>query len=66
MAEQPIDKTLRGMALRRATDQQLPRTLTAHEWEDYYRAHGRPAEHQHSVDGPGLWARLLQWSGLGR
>ena len=62
--EKPIDKSLRGKALKRATAEYLPRTLTPYEWEEYYREHGRPPEHavEPEMDTPSwldrLWARF--------
>ena len=41
-----IDHTLRGQSMLRATSGQLPRTLTAHEWEHWYAEHGVPQEHK--------------------
>jgi hypothetical protein len=42
----PQDTSLRKKSLRRAAEDYVPRTLTAHEWEDYYREHGVPSEHR--------------------
>jgi hypothetical protein len=61
--EAPIDRSLRGNALRRATGSQVPRTLTAWEWEEYYRTHGRPETHVEAITSPriGFWQRFRTW-----
>ncbi len=61
--EEPIDTSLRGGALRRAIGKATPRTLTAWEWEEYYRTHGRPDTHVKNSDerSTGLWQRLRGW-----
>jgi Protein of unknown function (DUF3429) len=43
--EPPEDHTLRGSSLRRALSGDLPRTLTPHEWEQWYAEHGVPRSH---------------------
>lgn len=61
--EQTIDRSLRGQALRRADNDQIPRTLTAWEWEEYYQQHGQPEAHT-ATDGkasPTWRARFRQW-----
>ena len=61
--EPEADHTLRGQALERATEEKLPRTLTPHEWEQWYREHGVPLSHR-TPDAPsvraGWLSRLLQ------
>ena len=44
--EESSDLSLRGIALRRATQKEVPTTLTPHEWEQWYAEHGVPASHQ--------------------
>ena len=43
--EAPRDHSLQGHSLHRAKSGQIPRTLTAHEWEQWYAERGIPAEH---------------------
>jgi hypothetical protein len=61
--EEPIDTSLRGNALRRATSSAVPKTLTAWEWEEYYRTHGRPDTHAKASgeSTAGFWQRLRDW-----
>ena len=61
--EAPIDNSLRGNALRRATKAEVPRTLTAWEWEEYYRINGVPDAHAKTSTGPkvGFWQRFQAW-----
>ncbi|MDZ7783977.1 MAG: hypothetical protein U5K56_13920 [Halioglobus sp.] len=57
------DHSLRGQALERATEEKLPRTLTPHEWEQWYREHGIPPSHRAPTPSrvrTGYLARLLQ------
>ena len=52
-SQQNADNSLRGKALSRALDGQLPRTLTPYEWEQWYAEHGTPAAHrQAGADEP--------------
>ena len=44
--EETSDTSLRGNALRRATQDKVPTTLTPHEWEQWYAEHGVPANHR--------------------
>ena len=44
--EPEIDRSLRGQALRRASGEVPPRTLTAWEWEEWYARHGVPDRHR--------------------
>ena len=54
------DNSLRGKALERATGQQVPRTLTPWEWQQWYEEHGQPAEHlREAVERPAPWWRRL-------
>jgi hypothetical protein len=61
--EPVIDKSLRGQALRRAGERELPRTMTAWEWEAYYHEHGQPEAHSSVVKGARVrWPqRLRAW-----
>lgn len=40
------DNSLRGKSLQRAMSQQVPKTLTPHEWERWYAEHGVPESHK--------------------
>ena len=40
------DTSLRGKSLQRALGQQVPKTLTPHEWERWYVEHGVPESHK--------------------
>lgn len=52
-SQQNADNSLRGKALSRALDGELPRTLTPYEWEQWYAEHGTPVAHcQAGVDEP--------------
>jgi hypothetical protein len=55
------DNSLRGKALERATSDQLPRTLTPWEWQQWYDEHGRPSEHRQQNSGRRItwWRRLI-------
>ena len=59
----PIDTSLRGNALRRATSSEVQRTLTVWEWEEYYRIHGVPESHINASSSPnvGFWQRVRAW-----
>lgn len=43
--EQRSDNSLRGKSLQRALHGDLPKTLTAYEWEQWYAEHGVPSSH---------------------
>lgn len=61
-AEEEKDTTLRGHALKRATAHDVPRTLTAWEWEQWYADNGKPDTHKSAEPGtptPSWWRRLL-------
>jgi hypothetical protein len=64
--EAPIDKSLTGKAFKRALNKDVPRTLTAWEWQDYYAEHGKPDSHTvtdsdtKKPDNLSLWKRLQQ------
>ena len=54
------DRSLRGQALARATEESVPKTLTPWEWEQWYEAHGTPTSHKaREKSRPGLWQRLF-------
>jgi hypothetical protein len=55
------DHSLRSNAMHRATSGQLPRTLTAHEWELWYAEHGIPPEHTPELTDtkPASWWKKL-------
>jgi hypothetical protein len=42
----PRGTSLQEQALEHTDPHYVPRTLTPHEWELYYREHGVPAEHR--------------------
>lgn len=44
--DEQSDTSLRGHSLRRALQQQVPKTLTPHEWEQWYAEHGVPDSHR--------------------
>lgn len=50
ISRRPAQTSLRNAALRRATQAYVPRTLTPHEWEQYYEEHGVPASHRDADD----------------
>ena len=43
--DQRSDNSLRGKSLQRALSSEPPKTLTAHEWEQWYAEHGVPQSH---------------------
>ena len=59
---QKADNSLRGNALRRALQQQVPTTLTPYEWEQWYTEHGIPEAHrQTDKRQPRRWWPLCKW-----
>ena len=40
------DTSLRARSLNRALNLEVPKTLTPHEWEQWYAAHGVPDGHK--------------------
>lgn len=44
--EERSDNSLRGHALHRAVAQQVPKTLSPYEWEQWYAEHGVPVSHR--------------------
>jgi hypothetical protein len=62
------DNSLRGKALAQARGKQPPRTLTPHEWEQWYAENGVPDSHRQSEPVPQVswWRRCLsRWSRKG-
>ena len=45
------DNSLRGKALERASEEQLPKTLTPWEWQQWYAEHGVPDSHKSANRG---------------
>lgn len=43
--EESADNSLRAKALQRALGGKAPKTLTPHEWEQWYAENGVPTEH---------------------
>jgi hypothetical protein len=43
--EERSDNSLRGKSMQRALKSDLPKTLTAFEWEQWYAEHGVPQSH---------------------
>lgn len=59
---QGMDNSLRGKAMRRALRQQVPKTLTPHEWEQWYAEHGMPEAHRRvEKDPPERWWPPCNW-----
>jgi hypothetical protein len=56
------DLSLRAQSLKRATTESVPRTLTPHEWEQWYAQHGIPDSHrdQQSKQKWGWLRKLLR------
>jgi len=57
-AEKAKDTSLRGNALKRATGSDVPRTLTAWEWEQWYADNGKPEAHEPESPTKSWWQRL--------
>ncbi|MFT4613283.1 MAG: hypothetical protein ACI9NT_000421 [Bacteroidia bacterium] len=59
-----VDNSLRGRAMQRALGQQVPTTLTPHEWEQWYKEHGMPEAHR-QTDKPPVrrWLPSCKWFG---
>jgi hypothetical protein len=59
--EQAIsDTSLRAQSLKRATTGKVPKTLTPHEWEQWYAQHGIPESHTNRERKPTTsWWRAL-------
>ncbi len=47
------DSSLQGNAVRRAQRQQVPKTLTPYEWQQWYAEHGVPQEHRNTTRSSG-------------
>ncbi|MFT4520979.1 MAG: hypothetical protein ACI9JM_003389 [Halioglobus sp.] len=43
--DERIDHSLRGHSLQRALQQDVPKTLTPYEWQEWYELHGVPEAH---------------------
>ena len=43
---QQADTSLRGHSLQRALGRQVPKTLTPHEWQQWYAEYGVPDSHK--------------------
>lgn len=56
--EPETDRSLRGQALRRATVNTPPRTLTAWEWKEWYAQHGVPDTHRAALPGNAQQGKL--------
>lgn len=63
--EAPRDHSLRGKSLARATEAQVPKTLTPDEWADWYSEHGVPESHRRSApavsENRSMRVRLREW-----
>ncbi|MFT4822795.1 MAG: hypothetical protein ACJAUG_001124 [Halioglobus sp.] len=42
------DTSLRGKSLQRALGEEVPKTLTPYEWQEWYKLHGVPEGHLQS------------------
>ena len=49
--EERSDNSLRGKSMQRALKSDVPKTLTAFEWEQWYAEHGVPESHI-KIKGP--------------
>lgn len=63
---EPQGKTsLQAHALDHTDPDYIPKTLTPHEWEQWYAEHGVPQSHRRSRKPepatPSLWSRILQF-----
>lgn len=64
--EKSVDISLRGQAMRRAMQTELPKTLTPFEWEQWYAKHGVPDAHRkvRTAQNRKPWWRC-KWLGTG-
>ncbi|MFO7552928.1 MAG: hypothetical protein R6W80_16095 [Haliea sp.] len=57
--------SLQAHALEHTDPDYIPKTLTPHEWEQWYAEHGVPESHRRSRKpepaAPSLWLRVLQY-----
>ncbi|MEQ8801084.1 hypothetical protein [Haliea sp.] len=57
--------SLQAHALEHTDPDYIPKTLTPHEWEQWYAEHGVPESHRRSRKpgpaAPSLWLRVLQF-----
>jgi hypothetical protein len=59
--DESADTSLRAQALDRALAARVPTTLTPHEWEQWYAAHGVPPSHCNApTKSPPWWRKLLR------
>ena len=58
------DTSLQAHALEHTDPDYVPKTLTPHEWEQWYAEHGVPESHRHPPSSrpaaTSLWLRLLR------
>ena len=66
-AGEDIDNSLQGASMRRALNQQVPKTLTPFEWQEWYAENGVPEQHRNPQkalsEGRCTIRRLLAWWG---
>lgn len=56
------DTSLRGHSLQRALSQDVPKTLTPYEWQEWYKLHGVPEGHVQSTQGSKRrWWQSIPW-----
>ncbi|MDO8863762.1 hypothetical protein Q6D67_18880 [Haliea sp. E1-2-M8] len=59
------DTSLREQAFEHTDPDYIPKTLTPHEWEQWYAEHGVPESHRQPAkqepETPSLWLRMLQF-----
>lgn len=61
--DKSADTSLRARSLNRALNLDVPKTLTPHEWEQWYAEHGVPDSHKKT--GPKIkWNRCWFKKGL--
>lgn len=51
--EESADTSLRAHSMQRALEMKVPKTLTPHEWEQWYAEHGVPDSHKENKSGTG-------------
>jgi hypothetical protein len=57
--EASSDHSLQAQSLKRARGETPPHTLTAYEWEEWYKEHGIPPAHRRSPEKRAPWWRRL-------
>ncbi len=59
------DTSLREQAFEHTDPDYIPKTLTPHEWEQWYAEHGVPESHRHPPQpepaASSLWQRVLHF-----